>query len=328
MRMILITGGAGCIGSRLAAALAARGTHRVVLCDAMGKADRWRSLRSCAFYELITPASLFHWLPLYGAQLDAVFHMAEGDKTDMDAMVETNMTFSTLLYRWCAENGNRLIYASSAATYGDGAEGFEDDASLDYLNRLRPLTPTGWSRHAFDRYIALSQMSEEPRPAQWAGLKFFSVYGPNGGRTGERASFLERQYALARAGDAVTLFKSRDPAYPDGGQMRDFVHVRDCVNVALWLFDHPEISGLFNVGTGHARSFLDLAQALFAALEQKPRLRYEDMPEYLRGRYRHFAQSENGRLRVAGYGEAFTPLEEGVLDTVRHLMQEELERSC
>jgi ADP-L-glycero-D-manno-heptose 6-epimerase len=182
IQTILVTGGAGFIGSNIVAELCARGTHRVVVCDALGKGDKWRNLRNHSFYEIIPPNNLFYWLEMYAESLDAVVHMgaiSSTTETDADLIIENNQTLSTLLFRWCAENAKRLIYASSAATYGDGAQGFDDDGSLTYLNTLRPLNPYGWSKHLVDRYVTRAIALGENAPPQYAGLKFFNVYCPN-----------------------------------------------------------------------------------------------------------------------------------------------------
>ncbi len=320
MQTILITGGAGFIGSNIAAALCARGTHRVVICDMLGSGGKWRNLRNHAVYEIISPANLFYWLEMYGGTIDAIIHMgaiSSTTETNVDLFLESNQALTHLLYRWCAEQSKRFIYASSAATYGDGAQGFDDDAGLPYLNRLRPLNPYGWSKQLCDRYIAHALAQREAAPPQWAGLKFFNVYGPNEYHKDDQRSVVAVKYPDAQAGKAVRLFKSYRADYPDGGQMRDFVYVKDCVSVVLWLLDNPRICGLFNVGTGKARSFADLARALFAALGREPVIDYIDMPEALRGTYQYFTEARLNRLRQAGYAQPFASLEDGVRDYVQ-----------
>ena len=235
IQTILITGGAGFIGSNIAAALCARGTHRIVICDSLGDGDKWRNLRNHPVYEIIPPANLFYWLEMYGASLDAIIHMgaiSSTTETNADLILENNQTLSTLLFRWCAENAKRLIYASSAATYGDGAQGFEDDGSPAYLNRLRPLNPYGWSKHLVDRYIATSAMHGEAAPTQYAGLKFFNVYGPNEYHKQDQRSVVSVKFPDAAAAKPIRLFKSYKSEYPDGGQLRDFIYVKDCVAIA------------------------------------------------------------------------------------------------
>lgn len=323
---ILITGGAGFIGSNIAAELCARGTHRVVICDALGTDAKWRNLRNHAIYEVIQPGNLFYWLEMYGPTLDAIVHMgaiSSTTETNADLIIETNLSLTTLLYRWCAENSKRLIYASSAATYGDGTRGFSDDASPAHLNTLRPLNPYGWSKHLTDRYIVSALEKKEPAPAQWAGLKFFNVYGPNEYHKGDQRSVVAVKFPDALDGKPARLFKSYREDFPHGGQKRDFIYVRDCVKVVLWLLANPQVSGLFNVGTGQARSFDDLARALFAALGREPQVEYIEMPETLRDKYQYFTQAPMDKLRLAGYSAPFTSLEEGVREYVQQFLLKE-----
>jgi ADP-L-glycero-D-manno-heptose 6-epimerase len=323
MQTILITGGAGFIGSNIAASLCARGTHRIVICDALGNEDKWRNLRNHPISEIIPPGNLFYWLDMYGNSLDAIIHMgaiSATTETNVDLILENNQTVSTLLFRWCVENAKRFIYASSAATYGDGTQGFEDDASLAYLNTLRPLNPYGWSKHIVDRYIANVVSNRELVPPQWAGLKFFNVYGPNEYHKDDQRSVICTKFADAHLGKSIQLFKSHRPDFADGGQMRDFIYVNDCVDVVLWLLDNPSVSGLYNVGTGTARNFADLAHALFAALNKEPHIEYRDMPENLQGKYQYFTEASIQKLRAAGYTVPFTSLENGARDYVQNYL--------
>jgi ADP-L-glycero-D-manno-heptose 6-epimerase len=326
MQTILVTGGAGFIGSNITAALCARGTHRIVVCDTLGEGDKWRNLRNHSIYEIIPPGNLFYWLEMFGSSLDAIIHMGAISTTtekNVDLILENNQTTSSLLYRWCAENAKRFIYASSAATYGDGTQGFEDDASLAYLNTLRPLNPYGWSKHLVDRYIASATLHGETAPPQWAGLKFFNAYGPNEYHKGDQKSVVNIKFPDARAGKPVRLFKSYRPDFPDGGQKRDFIYVKDCVNIVLWFLDNPNVSGLYNVGTGKARSFEDLAKALCTALGREARIEYFDMPENLRNQYQYFTEARMDRLRKAGYTAPFTSLEDGVREYVQNYLAKE-----
>jgi ADP-L-glycero-D-manno-heptose 6-epimerase len=323
MQTVLITGGAGFIGSNIAAALSASATHKVVICDALGNGDKWRNLRNHAIYEIVPPGDLLGWLDMFGDAVDAIVHMCAASattETDVDFILENNLILSTLLYRWCAVNRRRFIYASSAATYGDGAQGFDDDASLAHLNTLRPLNPYGWSKQLFDRYAATSLSLGEEAPPQWAGLKFFNVYGPNEYHKESMRSVVAVKFEGARDGKGVTLFKSYRPDFKDGGQRRDFIYVADCVKVVLWLLGNPQISGLFSVCTGKAGSFEELANALCSALGKKPLIEYIDMPETLRNKYQYFTEARMDRLRKAGYSAPFTSLEDGVRDYVRNYL--------
>ncbi len=326
MQTILITGGGGFIGSNIAAALCARGTHRIIICDTMGLGDKWRNLRKHSVHEVIPPGNLFYWLEMYGTSLDAIIHMgaiSSTMETNVDLVLENNQTTTTLLYRWCAENSKRFIYASSAATYGDGTAGFDDDASPTALNKLHPLNPYGWSKHLVDRYIANALQTGERAPTQWAGLKFFNVYGPNEYHKEDMRSVACVKFPDAKAHKAVRLFKSYRKEYPDGGQKRDFIYVKDCTAIVLWLLDNPKVSGLFNVGTGHARSFDDLARALFTALNTPVKIEYFDMPEALRDKYQYFTEARVERLRKAGYSQPFTSLEDGIRDYVQNYLTKE-----
>jgi ADP-L-glycero-D-manno-heptose 6-epimerase len=233
-------------------------------------------------------------------------------ETDADLIIRTNFAASLALWTYCAVNGVPFIYASSAATYGDGAMGFDDDGSVSGLRPLRPLNAYGWSKHLFDRRIARLVSERAPTPPQWAGLKFFNVYGPNEYHKGSMRSVVATNFPAAREGRAIRLFKSYRVDFPDGGQKRDFVWVGDCVDVMLWLLVTPGVSGLFNLGTGKARSFDDLAAAAYRALGRAPLIEYVEMPEPLRPRYQYFTESRSERLRAAGYEAPFTSLEDGV----------------
>ena len=218
------------------------------------------------------------------------------------------------------EIGKRFIYASSAATYGAGEQGFDDDPRR--LPLLCPLNPYGWSKHLFDRWVAQSVAAGEPTPPQWVGLKFFNVYGPNEYHKGTMRSVVAQKYPLAAAAQPVTLFRSHRADVPDGGQKRDFVYVRDCVQVVQWLLAHRQVNGLYNLGTGCARSFADLAQAIFAALQRPARIDYVETPAAVRAHYQYFTEARMERLRDVGYTQPFTSLEEGVADYVqRYLAQ-------
>ena len=320
--MMLVTGGAGFIGSNLAHALAERG-HEVAICDRLRRGDKWRNIAKLNLRDIVAPERLDEWLARCGKDVAAVFHLgaiSSTTETDADLIVDTNFHLSRRLWEWCAQSGVRLIYASSAATYGNGDAGFDDDDSAAGLAKLRPLNAYGWSKQLFDRWAVHQAATAPARPAQWVGLKFFNVYGPNEYHKGGMQSVVAQKYALAAAAEPVTLFRSHRAGVADGGQLRDFIYVADCIRVMLWLLEHPGINGIFNLGTGTARSFADLATALFAALGKPARLSYVDMPEAIRPNYQYFTQARMDRLRNLGYSGAFTPLEEGVRDYVQRFL--------
>lgn len=332
--MIVVTGAAGFIGSNIVAALEERGLDRIVACDTFGETAKWRNLVKRELYNCVDPTQLFSYLDSQKSQVQVIFHMgAISDTTEknVDLILDQNYRFTMNLVQWCGRNRVRLIYASSAATYGDGSAGFEDSFTRKDLAKLRPLNPYGWSKHMVDRSIAqikeLGSIDDFTLPPQYAGLKFFNVYGPNEYHKGGMMSVVNQVYHQILQKGSARLFKSDHPDYPDGGQLRDFIYVNDCIDVMMWLYDHPEASGLFNVGTGQARSFADLARSVFSALMLPESLEFIDMPDILKGKYQYFTQSINGGLERAGYKRPFTSLEEGVKDYVqRYLMQDDTYR--
>jgi ADP-L-glycero-D-manno-heptose 6-epimerase len=311
--MLLVTGGAGFIGSNVVAALNDAGRADIVVCDVLGNDGKWRNLAKRQLADIVPPAELSSWLD--GRRLDAVIHLgaiSETTATDGDLVIETNFRFSTRLLDWCTAHVTPFIYASSAATYGDGSQGFRDDQSISALKALRPMNLYGWSKHLFDMMVAERASRGEKLPPQWAGLKFFNVFGPNEYHKGTMMSVLARRFDDIRAGRAVELFKSHREGIADGDQRRDFIYVDDVVRVMTWLLSTPSVSGLFNVGTGKARSFKDLMLSAYAALGTVPNLRYVDMPPSIRDSYQYFTQSDVDRLTRAGYNGGFTALEQAV----------------
>lgn len=311
--MLLVTGGAGFIGSNVVAALNDAGRSDVVVCDLLGSGGKWRNLAKRQLVDIVPPAELLDWLK--GRKLDAVIHLgaiSETTATDGDLVIETNFRFSMRLLDWCTADAVPLIYASSAATYGDGAEGFDDDASLQALKKLRPMNLYGWSKQLFDLALAERVARAEKLPPQCVGLKFFNVFGPNEYHKGPMMSVLARRFDEVKAGRVVQLFKSHREGIADGDQRRDFIYVDDVVRVVMWLLANPSVSGLFNVGTGKARSFRELMLAAYAALGTRPNIDYVDMPEQIRGSYQYFTESKVDRLHRAGYNGGFTTLEDAV----------------
>ena len=313
MAMILVTGGAGFIGSNLQAALFQRG-HETIVVDWLGDAGKWRNLGKHSPSRIVPPEDLDDLLASH-PPIEMVFHLgavSATTATDGDHVWATNVELSLRLWHWCAARGVRFVYASSAATYGNGAEGFDDDFTLPYLHRLRPLNLYGWTKHALDLNIAKRVATAQSRPPQWAGLKFFNVYGPNEYHKGAMVSVVKVKHDEVAQGQAVRLFRSDQPGLADGQQKRDFIWVGDVVDVMLWLLDTPSACGLFNVGTGQARSYLDLAHAVCDAAGRPRAVEFIDMPENLRGQYQSFTEASPARLRAAGYSGQFTPLELGI----------------
>jgi ADP-L-glycero-D-manno-heptose 6-epimerase len=318
----LVTGGAGFIGSNVVAALAGRGAD-VIVCDWMHDDGRWRNLAKHDIAGLVAPEQLHDWLRREGVKLDAVVHMgaiSDTSEVDVDLLAARNVRPTLELLHWCTNTGTRFIYASSAATYGDGSAGFDDGFSPEALSRLRPLNAYGWSKHVVDRRVARLADRKEALPRQWVGLKFFNVYGPNEYHKGSMMSVVAKNYRSLLNGESLRLFRSARPDFADGCQRRDFIHVRDCIDVILWMVDHPHISGLFNLGTGRARTWLDLANALFAALGRDPVIEFVSMPADLVENYQYFTEARVARLRAAGYDRAFTSLEFGIRDYVHNYL--------
>ena len=315
-RMIVVTGGAGFIGSNIVARLAGEARRDIVVCDRLEGADlaKWKNIAKHPIADFWQPEELFDQLELHEERIAAVVHMGAISSTtepDADLILSTNYTLSRDLWDWCALNGVRFIYASSAATYGDGAEGFDDDNDFEALSALRPLNAYGYSKYLFDQYAA-RQSARDHAPPQWAGLKFFNVYGPNEYHKGGMKSVVAQIWPKVAAGETVSLFRSHNPNYADGGQLRDFVFVDDVVDITEWLLNTPDVSGVFNAGSGQARSFADLAHATFAAAGKEASIDYIDMPEVIRDRYQYFTEAKMDRIRAAGFPGQSTPLEEGV----------------
>ncbi len=323
--MILITGGAGFIGSCLLSALSQRGQPAIIV-DWLGSGEKWRNIARHPPERIIAPEALSAFLSSAGG-VEVVVHLGAISETvarDGDRTWHTNVELSRELWEWCVGHGKRFIYASSAATYGaaSGPDAFSDDPAL--LGRLRPLNLYGFTKHAFDLHVMARLSRGRPAPPQWVGLKFFNVYGPNELHKGSMISVVKRKYDEVASGVPARLFRSDRPGLADGAQARDFIWVGDVVDVLLWLLDHPAVSGLFNCGTGIARTYLDLAHAVCDAAGRPRLVEFVDMPEALRGQYQSFTQADMSRLREAGYERPFTTLEAGVqLYIGRHLLRSE-----
>lgn len=318
--MYLVTGGAGFIGSNVVHMLDQRDPGHVAISDRMRDGDKWRNIAKREIMDIVDPDAVIDWLDLHADHLKAIVHMGAISATterDVDKIVHNNLYLSQALWEWCAAHQVPFIYASSAATYGDGTEGFVDDFSLDAMSKLRPLNAYGWSKLAFDKWIARRLEDGYVAPPQWVGLKFFNVYGPNEDHKGRMKSVVRHAFDAARQGKPVRLFKSHHPDYEDGGQMRDFVYVKDCVSVIEWALDNPDVSGVFNLGTGEARTFMDLMLALFGAVHQASAFEWADTPEDIRAKYQYYTQADMTKLRAAGYDKPFHSVEDGVKDYVQ-----------
>jgi ADP-L-glycero-D-manno-heptose 6-epimerase len=311
--MLLVTGGAGFIGSNVVAALNDAGRADVAVCDSLGSDAKWRNLAKRQIAEFVPPADLLAWLQ--GRKLEAIIHLgaiSETTATDADLVMSANFILPTKLLDWCTEMKTPFIYASSAATYGNGEQGFDDDWSVPALKKLQPLNLYGWSKNLFDLLVSERVAKRARLPPHWAGLKFFNVFGPNEYHKGTMINVLAKRFPDLKAGRAVQLFKSYREGVADGDQRRDFIYVDDVVRVLQWLLAAPKVSGIFNVGTGNARSFRELILAGYAALGAKPNIEYVEMPDNMRAGYQYFTQAKTARLLAAGYNGGFTPLEDAV----------------
>jgi len=317
--MIIITGATGFIGSNLVADLNARGRTDLLLVDDLSTQGKWKNIAKRRFSNLIDYRELDALMKRLPAKADAVFHMGANSSTtstDGDEILRVNLHSSMFWWDWCTRTGSPLIYASSAATYGDGNKDFNDDQNLDALEKLAPLNLYGWSKHQFDKW-AVERAGEGNCPPQWAGMKFFNVYGPNEYHKGDMRSLVAKNTELIARGETVKLFKSHKVGYADGAQVRDFIYVKDCTAVMLWLMDKSNSSGLFNLGTGKARSFVDLMDAIGSALGKNVSIDFVDMPESIRPNYQYFTKANTDKLDSLGGMGLVQSLEEGIFDYVK-----------
>ena len=324
-RIIFVTGGAGFIGSNIVAKLAEDPDLDVVVCDRLREAElgKWRNIAKHPIGDFVAPEAMFDWLEKRWRDVELVVHMGAVSSTtepDADKIIHSNFTLSRDLFRWCADHQRRFVYASSAATYGDSVD-FQDRDDLNSLAELRPLNTYGWSKSLFDLFAA-RQAARDYAPPQWVGLKFFNVYGPNEEHKHSMKSVASQIWPKVRDGHSVQLFKSYRDGVPDGGQSRDFVYVRDVADVVAWLAKNEQVNGIYNLGSGTARTFEDLARAVFAAAGRAPEIEYTPMPPAIRDKYQYFTQAHMERLQRAGYNQPMTSLEDGVTDYVKRYLSQ------
>ena len=317
--VILATGAAGFIGSCMVGYLNRKGFHNIIIVDRFDEEDKKHNYEDKKIIARIERDELFDWLKDHPMKIDFVFHLgARTDTTEFDYTIfeKLNVDYSKKIWNYCVEKSIPLVYASSAATYGGGELGYKDDHELPY--KLNPLNPYGKSKNEFDKW-ALRQ-AQDKQPPFWTGLKFFNVYGPNEYHKGRMASVIFHAFNQIRSSGKVKLFKSHKPEYKDGEQLRDFVYVKDVVDICYWLMNEKPVPGIYNLGTGKARTFKDLVTAIFKSFGKEPMIEYIDTPIDIRDKYQYFTEADMSKLRNAGYKEDFYSLEEGVETYVKNFL--------
>ncbi len=327
--MTVVTGAAGFIGRNTVAELNGRGHTRLLLVDELGTDEKWKNLVGLQYDDLLPPQEFLHRIHGRGTadlpEIDGIIHLGACSATterDADYLLRNNYAYTRSLCCWAQANNARFVYASSAATYGDGSRGYDDVDSV--TPSLQPLNMYGYSKHMFDLWALREGLfSKAPNPI--AGLKYFNVYGPYEGHKGDMRSVVHKSHGQVGADGKgiVKLFKSHRPDYQDGEQMRDFIYVKDAVDVTLFLLENKNVGGLFNCGTGIARTWRDLVTAVYSAMGHPPQIEYIDMPEHLQGKYQYFTEAKPDKLRAAGYSKPFTTLEDGIRDYVQNYLQKQ-----
>ena len=319
--MIVVTGGAGFIGSAIIAALNNRGISDIIVVDELGTDAKWKNLRNLSFADYFEKADFLKMV--VNKQIDwpvkAVFHMgacSSTTETDASYLAKNNYEYTKLLAQWAVDADIRFIYASSAATYGDGEKGFVDNE--EKIDQLKPLNMYGYSKQMFDLWARRGGMLKKI-----AGLKYFNVFGPNEYHKADMRSFVLKAFEQINAEGRVRLFKSHNRQYADGEYVRDFIYVKDAVDMTLFFLDNPKIAGLFNIGTGKTRNWNDLVKAVFAAMDKKPKIEYVPMPGPIRNQYQYFTEADITKLRNAGYNKKTTSLEEAIKDYVQNYLQKD-----
>ncbi len=317
--MIIVTGGAGFIGSAIIAALNKRQITNILVVDQLGSDEKWKNLRQLSFADYLEKDTFLQMmlenkLPV---PIEAVFHMGactDTTQTDASYLIRNNYEYTKLLAKWATERKIRFIYASSAATYGDGSAGFSDNE--DKINELRPLNMYGFSKQLFDLWARRKGLLKKI-----VGLKYFNIFGPNEYHKADMRSFILKAFEQINSSGKVRLFKSLNPKYADGEYLRDFTYINDAVNMTLFFFDNPKVNGLFNIGTGQARTWNDMVKTVFTAMNKPVNIEYIDMPDSIRDQYQYFTQADMSKLRNAGYKTKTTPLEDAITDYVKNYLQ-------
>jgi len=319
--VIVLTGAAGFIGSNLLAKLNNLGERDIILVDAFRRSDKWKNIAKHEFQDIVIPEHADTYLRQSPRPVRAVFHIGANSSTtadDADDVIKKNLKSSMDYWNFCSEKRVPLFYASSAATYGDGSQGFDDEADG---RSLRPLNLYGWSKHAFDLW-AQRQVLAGHSPPHWAGFKFFNVYGPNEYHKNDMMSLVAKNFYKVSNSEPVRLFKSLRADFADGHQLRDFVYVRDCCDIIAWFFKGGGRNGLYNIGSGRARSFIDLVNAIGLACKRQARVEFIELPTALADKYQYFTEAKMTKLRMAGYDKSLTSLEQGVYDYVNQFLSQ------
>ncbi len=314
---IIVTGAAGFIGSCMVSYLNRQGFEKLILVDEFDDEEKELNLLHKKYIVRVEREDFFGWVQKEKPAVDFIFHLgARTDTTEFDYSVHQrlNVEYSQKMWNYCAMHNIPLVYASSAATYGEGELGYDD--SHDIIEQLQPLNPYGISKNEFDKWV----LHQDCHPPFWAGLKFFNVYGPNEYHKARMASVIFHSYNQIKQNGTVKLFRSHKEGYEDGEQLRDFVYVKDVIAVCYWLMEHQPASAIYNLGTGQARSFNDLVKSTFAGLDMQPSIEYIDMPADIRDKYQYFTEANMDKLRKAGYKDEFYSLEKGVDDYVRNYL--------
>jgi ADP-L-glycero-D-manno-heptose 6-epimerase len=317
--MIIVTGGAGFIGSALIAALNKRGLTDILVVDRLGNDQRWKNLVNLRFADYIDKDDFLDMIAedVLPFSAEAVFHLgacSSTTETDVSFLMNNNFEYTKQLAQWTADDNIRFIYASSAATYGDGLQGFSDDE--EKLETLKPLNPYGYSKQLFDLWAKRNGLLD-----RIVGLKYFNVFGPNEYHKQDMRSFVLKAFEQINSTGKVRLFKSHRPDFKDGEQKRDFLYVKDAVDMTLFFFDNPKTVGIYNLGAGRARSWNDLAKTVFAAMDKSPSIEYIDMPDSVRNQYQYFTEADITKLRSTGYKKPITSLEQAVTDYVQNYLE-------